>query len=147
MQQERRARSETSVLLASTFTGMLHSVGERVQGTQPERERERELVVAEKQEEMEEKWRTDERRWRNVKCCEEGWQRQIKSERKEGDSESGEAEKGPATGAQKGPELKGSEGIPNFTRQRKEQRVFKCLVSLHSGLCECQVSGRLPIKL
>ena len=39
MQQERRAGSETSVLLASTFTGMLHSVGERVQGTQPGSER------------------------------------------------------------------------------------------------------------
>lgn len=45
MQQWWRLLRETQVLLASTFTGMLHSVGERVQGKQPETQ----FVFAEKQ--------------------------------------------------------------------------------------------------
>lgn len=47
---------EGSVLLASTFTGMQHSVGERVQGPEPERERSRDGSL---QEEMDERQRRE----------------------------------------------------------------------------------------
>lgn len=125
---------------------MLHSVGERVQGKQPETQ----FVFAEKQkdkslQEMEEsgrrmieveKWQTLRGRTATTnKIREKGkreqWSRKMPSNRK----------------AQKGPHQKEAEGTPNFTWRRKEQHVFKCLIWLHSGLCECQVSGCVPIQL
>ncbi len=127
---------------------MLHSVGERVHGTQPEQESLQEVDRCRRRwKKVEDRWE----RWRNDKRCEEGRQQQIKSDRKDRqDRETERAvkqKKGRASGADKGPQLKEAEGTPNFTWRRKEQHVFKCLISIHSWLCECQVSGHLPIQL